>query len=168
MVYELSFPNNVQGGAKMRAIPAPRKRGMRGFTLIEIMVVVVIIGVLASLVAPAVMRQLDRALITAAKTDIDTIDAAVSLFRLEHFRYPTEEEGLRILTGEAPAGSDIDQAKLGAIIEGGLPQDPWERDFLYRYPGEHGEYDIYTLGADGEEGGEGVDADIGNWTIDDE
>jgi general secretion pathway protein G len=138
-------------------------RLQRGFTLIEIMVVVVIIGLLASLVAPAVMRQLDRAQISAATTDIKSIDSALRLFRLEHHRYPTNDEGLSILTGEAIAGSDIDESKLGPIIEGGLPKDPWGREFLYRFPGEHGEYDIYTFGADGEEGGEGVNADIGNW-----
>lgn len=152
----------------MQAIPAPGKRRTRGFTLLEIMVVVVIIGVLASLVGPIVMRQLDRALITAAQADIKGIETSVDLFRLEHHRYPTEDEGLLILTGVAPAGSDIDESKLLPIIDGGLPKDPWDREYLYRYPGDHGDYDIYTLGADGEEGGDGVDADIGNWTEDDE
>jgi general secretion pathway protein G len=150
----------------MQAIPAPGKRRMRGYTLLEIMVVVVIIGVLASLVAPAVMRQLDQALITAAETDIEGIETSVNLFRLEHHRYPTEDEGLLILTGVAPPGSDIDESRLGPIIEGGLPTDPWDREYMYRYPGEHGDYDVFTLGADGEEGGDGVDADIGNWTED--
>jgi len=140
-------------------------RRQRGFTLIEIMVVVVIIGLLAALVAPAVVRQLDRAQVSAAHTNIKGITAAISLFRIEHHRYPTESEGLRILTGVAPPGSDIDESRLAPIIEGGVPKDPWEREFLYRYPGEHGEYDVYTLGADGEEGGEGVNADIGNWEV---
>ena len=142
------------------------RRHQHGFTLIEIMVVVVIIGILASLVAPAVMRQLDRAQISAAETDIKSIESALGLFRVEHYRYPTEDEGLLILTGVAPPGSDIDERRLGPVIQGGLPRDPWNREFLYRNPGEHGEYDIYTLGADGEEGGEGVNADIGNWTDD--
>jgi len=150
----------------MRLHLAPTWRHQNGFTLIEIMVVVVIIALLASLVAPAVIRQLDRAQISAAQTNIKSIDSAMRLFRLEHHRYPTEDEGLLILTGVAPPGSDIDERRLGPIIEGGLPMDSWNREFLYRNPGEHGEYDIYSLGADGEEGGEGVNADIGNWTED--
>jgi general secretion pathway protein G len=150
----------------MRAQTAQTWRHYRGFTLIEIMVVVVIIGILASLVGPAVMRQLDRAQISAAQTDIKSIDAALGMFRMEHYRYPTEDEGLLILTGVAPPGSEIDESRLGPVIKGEVPKDPWNREFLYRYPGEHGEYDIFTLGADGEEGGEGVNADIGNWTDD--
>ena len=147
----------------MRIHAVPQRQHQHGFTLLEIMVVVVIIGILASLVGPAVMRQFDRAQISAAKTNIASIESALKFFRMEHHRYPTEDEGLEILTGVAPAGSDIDPARLGPVIEGGVPKDPWDREFLYRYPGEHGEYDIYTLGADGEEGGEGTSADIGNW-----
>lgn len=150
----------------MRVHVAPTWRHQSGFTLIEIMVVVVIIALLASLVAPAVIRQLDRAQISAAGTNIKGIEAALDLFRTEHYRYPTEDEGLLILTGVAPPGSDIDERRLGPIIKGEVPKDPWNREFLYRYPGEHGDYDVYTLGADGEEGGEGVNADIGNWTED--
>jgi len=137
-----------------------------GFTLIEIMVVVVIIGMLAAIVAPNVMRQLDRATITRAKTDIRTIDSALKMFRTEHYRYPTEEEGLAILTGTVPALSELDEKDVSQLLEA-LPVDPWKRTYLYRYPGDHGNYDIYTLGADGKEGGEDeIDADIGNWNLD--
>jgi general secretion pathway protein G len=138
---------------------------MRGFTLIEIMVVVVIIGLLAAIVAPNVMRQLDRAMVTRAEADIQSLNGSLKLFRLDHYRYPTEDEGLAILTGEATAGSDIDESRLEKVIES-LPKDPWDRDYQYRIPGEHGDYDIFSYGADGEEGGDDLDADIGNWTLD--
>lgn len=138
---------------------------MRGFTLIEIMVVVVIIGLLAAIVAPNVMRQLDRGTVTAAEGDIKALETALRLFYTEHYRYPTDDEGLLILTGVAPPGSEIDRDKLSEILQR-IPRDPWNREYLYRIPGEHGPYDVFTLGADGEEGGEGlVNADIGNWTI---
>lgn len=150
----------------MQAYVAGRSQRQSGFTLIEIMVVVVIIGLLASIVAPAVIRQLDRATITRAEADIKQVDNALMQFRYDHYRYPTEDEGLMILTGVAPAGSDIDERKLVEILDR-MPRDPWDRVYLYRNPGDHGEYDIYTLGADGREGGEGVNADIGNWSNDD-
>lgn len=150
----------------MQAYVAKPRRRHRGFTLIEIMVVVVIIGLLVSIVAPAVIGRLERAEIQAAEAGIKQVDSALKQFRMDHYRYPTEEEGLRILTGVAPPGSDIDENKLDAYIEGGVPKDPWRREFLYRYPGERGAYDLYSLGADGEEGGEGVNADIGNWPRD--
>jgi len=145
---------------------------MRGFTLIEIMVVVVIVGLLASIVAPAVMRQLDRAQIAKAEADLQGINDGLKLFYLEHHRYPTEEEGLQILTGEASGVSDIDSANLGELIED-LPKDPWGRDYMYLVPGENGRrYDIFTYGADREEGGgEGGDddptGDISIWSIND-
>ena len=167
MVYGLSFPNNVQGGAKMQAIPAPGKRRMRGFTLIEIMVVIVIIGLIAAMVVPNLMENLSQAEVTAARHDIKAIDAAVMQFRMSHHRYPTADEGLEILTGVAPPGSDINEARLTEILKS-VPKDPWGGRFVYRIPGEHGAYDIFTLGADGEEGGEDADADIGNWAEEDE
>lgn len=137
---------------------------MRGFTLIEIMVVVVIIGLLAAIVAPNVIRQLDRATATRAEADIRQLEASLDIFYSQHFRYPTADEGLEILTGKADAGSDIDEAKLDQILKS-VPKDPWNRDYLYNYPGDHGTYDVFTLGADGEEGGEETNADIGNWTL---
>lgn len=133
----------------------------RGFTLIEIMVVVVIIGLLAAIVAPSVVRNLDRARIARAKQDIRTIQTAMAEFYAEHYRFPTEAEGLKILAGQSDS---IGQTDLTKYIER-LPRDPWDRDYLYNNPGERGDYDVYTLGADGEEGGEDVNADIGNWNL---
>ncbi len=137
-------------------------RAMRGFTLIEIMVVVVIIGILAALVAPAVMNRIDDASIAAAKQDIRSYETALNLFRLDNFKYPTSEQGLRALV-ERPVDSSIRSWKQGGYIDG-LKKDPWGYDYHYVYPGSHGkEYDLYSLGRDNQEGGEGVDGDFGNW-----
>jgi general secretion pathway protein G len=137
-------------------------RRASGFTLIEIMVVVVIIGLLAAIVAPNVIRNLNKATVARAKQDIRTIQTAMAEFYSEHYRYPTEDEGLQILAGQSNA---IGQQDLPKYIER-VPRDPWQRDYLYNNPGQRGgDYDVYTLGADGEEGGEDVNADIGNWNI---
>jgi len=140
-----------------------RRCAADGFTLIEIMVVVVIIGLLAAIVAPNVVRNLDRASITRAKQDIRTIEVALNQFRLDKYRYPTEEEGLEILLGRNKGISDDTfESYLPR-----LPVDPWEQDYHYANPGDRGnsEFDVFTLGADNQEGGEGVNADIGNWDL---
>lgn len=134
----------------------------RGFTLIEIMVVVVIIGIIAALVAPSVIRRIDDAQIVKAKQDIRAYETALNLFRLDNFKYPTTELGLKSLI-QKPSDPSIRNWKPGGYIDG-LKQDPWGNDYRYVYPGTHGkEYDLYSLGADNAEGGEGVNADIGNW-----
>jgi general secretion pathway protein G len=119
----------------------------RGFTLIEIMVVVVILGILAALVAPNVIRRVDDARVTKAQQDIRAYETALNLYRMDNFRYPT-----------------IRNWKEGGYIDG-MKKDPWGNDYAYIAPGTRGDYDLYTLGADGQPGGEGPDADIGNWTI---
>ena len=130
----------------------------RGFTLIEIMVVVVIIGLLAAIVAPAVIGRIDTASINRAMQDIRTIETAVNLYRLDKLTYPTMDEGLDALV--TPAGSAA-QSYLPR-----LPVDPWNRPYHYRIPGQRGgDFDVFTYGADGQEGGEGIDADIGNWDL---
>ena len=144
-----------------RALTHGRPTRAAGFTLIEIMVVVVIIGLLAAIVAPNVIGNLDEAAITRAKQDIRTIEVALNQFRIDNYRYPTEEEGLEILTGRGP-GIDPDEAEQYLPR---LPIDPWDQPYIYAYPGERSEFDVYTLGADGEEGGEDVNADIGNWDL---
>jgi general secretion pathway protein G len=135
---------------------------MGGFTLIEIMVVVVIIGLLVGIVAPNVMERLSRAEIQRAEADIDSIATALDFFRMDHYRYPTADEGLEVLRGEI----EIDGKSVAEHLQTD-PVDPWGRPYVYSFPSTHGEdYDIFTLGADGEEGGEGANADIGSWNVD--
>ena len=138
-------------------------RRQRGFTLIEIMVVVVIIGILAALIAPNVIGRVDDARITAAKTDIRNFESQLKLFKLDNFRYPTTEQGLEALV-EQPNDPSIRNWKSGGYLDR-IPKDPWGNDYQYLSPGLHGEIDIFSYGADGREGGEDNDADIGNWTL---
>ena len=137
--------------------------GARGFTLIEIMVVVVILGILAALVAPNVIRRVEDARITKAKQDIRAYETALNLYRMDNFRYPTTEQGLQALATQ-PNDPNIRNWKEGGYIDG-LKKDPWGNDYLYISPGTRGEFDLYTLGADGKPGGEGPDADIANWNV---
>jgi general secretion pathway protein G len=135
----------------------------RGFTLIEIMVVVVIIGLLAAIVAPSVVGNIDKAAITRAKQDIRSIEVALNQFYLSNFRYPDEDdEGLEILVGR-PAG--VNDAAFQQYLAR-LPVDPWDQAYRYDSPGENGrQFDVYTYGKDDEEGGEGINADIGSWDL---
>jgi len=133
-----------------------------GFTLLEIMVVVVILGILAALVAPQVISKVDEANVVKAKQDIRAFETALNLFRLDNFKYPTSDQGLQALAVQ-PTDSSIRNWKKGGYIDS-LRKDPWGNDYQYIYPGTHGkEFDLFTYGADGREGGEGNDADIGNW-----
>lgn len=133
-----------------------------GFTLIEIMVVMVIIGIIAALVVPNVISNLSKAEVIAAKQDIRAYGTALNLFRLDNFKYPTTEQGLKALV-QQPSDSSIRNWKPGGYVDT-LRKDPWGNDYHYAYPGTHGkEYDLYTLGADNAEGGEDNNADIGNW-----
>ena len=134
-----------------------------GFTLIEIMVVVVILGILAALVAPNVIRRIDDARVTKAKQDIRAYETALNLYRMDNFRYPTTEQGLEALVKQ-PTDPNIKNWKAGGYIQS-LRKDPWGNDYTYISPGSHGDYDLFTLGADGQPGGEGTDADIGSWNI---
>ena len=133
--------------------PAPR---MQGFTLIEIMVVVVILGLLAALVAPNIIGNVDKAAVARAKQDIRSVETALKLYRMENFRYPNTDEGLAALVSPETGGPFLDK----------VPNDPWEMPYQYRYPGTEAEFDVFTLGADRQEGGDGVNADMGNWNLD--
>ncbi len=136
-----------------------------GFTLIEIMVVVVILGILAALVLPNVMGRIGQAQSTKVKADIQGYETALSLFKLDNFKYPSTDQGLEALVKQ-PADPSIRNWKEGGYIRA-LKKDPWGNDYQYVYPGTHGtEYDIFTLGADAQPGGDGENADVGNWNVD--
>lgn len=140
-----------------------RSSHQSGFTLIEIMVVVVILGILAALIAPNVISRIDEAQVVKVKQDIRAVESALKLYRLDNFRYPETEQGLNALV--TPPQDPDARWPAGGYLER-LPRDPWDREYVYLYPGNQGEYDVYTLGRDGQQGGEGLDADIGNWSND--
>ena len=136
----------------------------QGFTLIEIMVVVVIIAILAAMVVPKVMSRPDEARVVAAKQDIAALMQALKLYRLDNKRYPTSEQGLQALVARPTMAPVPDNWKGEGYVEK-LPGDPWGQPYQYLNPGLHGEIDVFSLGADGAPGGEGFDADIGNWML---
>jgi general secretion pathway protein G len=142
----------------------PRRALARGFTLIEIMVVVVIMGILAALVVPKLMGRTDDARIMAARQDISTLMQSLKLYRLDNQRYPTIEQGLPALVTKPTAGPPANGWKQGGYVDK-LPKDPWGNPYQYLSPGLHGEVDIFSLGADGQPGGAGNDADIGSWEL---
>lgn len=135
-----------------------------GFTLIEVMVVVVILGILAALVVPKVMSRPDEARIVAARQDIGGLMQALKLYRLDNRRYPTTEQGLQALVEKPTLAPLPDGWKAGGYVER-LPLDPWGKPYQYLSPGLRGEIDVFSFGADGIAGGEGQDADIGNWAL---
>jgi general secretion pathway protein G len=126
------------------------RRRQAGFTLVELLVVLIILGLIAAFAAPQVIKYVGQSKTKAASIQIDSLGSAIDLFRLEEGRYPSEEEGLEVLVGGTLKKAD-------ALI------DPWGRPYLYRFPGEHGDFDLYTLGADDQEGGEGENRDLTSW-----
>ena len=140
-----------------------RRRDEEGFTLVELMVVIVIIGLLATIVAINVLPSGDKARVVRARADISTITGALDMYKLQNGAYPTTAQGLEALV-RAPAGAAAATYQPGGYLKGGkVPQDPWGRPYSYAAPGAHGEADVWTFGADGKEGGAGSDADIGSW-----
>ena len=136
------------------------KRNERGFTLIELMVVLVIIGVLAALIVPNVLRRADEARITAARTDVNNLMQALKLYRLDYQRYPAQDQGLQALITK-PTTPPVPPSWKPYLDK--LPNDPWGRPYQYLNPGVKGEVDVMSFGADGQAGGEGDNADIGSW-----
>ncbi|WP_029459248.1 type II secretion system major pseudopilin GspG [Solidesulfovibrio alcoholivorans] len=151
------------------ARPFPRRRAARcgdaaGFTLIELMVVIVILGVLAGLVLPRIVDQPDKARVVKAKMQIESLSMGLKQYKLDNGFYPSTEQGLRALK-EKPSIGRVPQNYPAKGYLDTVPKDPWGRDYVYICPGEHGDFDLLSLGADREEGGEGVNADIKSWDL---
>ncbi len=156
-----SSPEASRPSARLRPAYGPR-RAVAGFTLVELMVVIVIIGMLATMVMINVMPSQDRAMLEKARADVSVLEQALETYRLENLVYPRTEQGLDSLV-QAPAGlARPDRYRRGGYVRR-LPQDPWGNEYQYRQPGREGPFDVYSLGADGAEGGDGDNADIGNW-----
>ncbi|NBA98004.1 type II secretion system major pseudopilin GspG [Pseudomonas sp. R5(2019)] len=130
----------------------------------EIMVVIFIIGLLIAVIAPSILGSQDKAMKQKALADLSTLEQALDMYRLDNLRYPTSEQGLQALVSK-PSLAPLAKAWRADGYVRRLPEDPWGSPYKYRAPGQHGRIDIYSLGADGMEGGEGLDADIGNWNL---
>ena len=138
----------------------------RGFTLIEIMIVVVILALLAALVGPKILGRSDDAKIADAKVQIRNIESALKLYKLDNGVYPSTDQGLQALVEKPSVGQIPKNYRAEGYLESKqVPKDPWKNDFIYLAPGEHGDYDLCSYGADGTKGGEGINADICSWDI---
>ncbi|MBO9749690.1 type II secretion system major pseudopilin GspG [Xanthomonas phaseoli pv. dieffenbachiae] len=135
---------------------------MRGFTLVELMVVIVIIGLLATVVMINVMPSQDRAMMEKARADVAVLEQALETYRLDNLSYPSTEQGLQALLNPPSGLTRPERYRQGGYIRR-LPEDPWGHAYQYRRPGRHGSFEVYALGADGAEGGDADNADIGNW-----
>lgn len=141
-----------------------RAASPRGFTLIEVLVVVVILGILAAVVVPRIMDQPDKAAVVRARQDIQSLDTALKMYKLDNFSYPSTQQGLDALVQRPTGAPDAPNWKEGGYLDR-LPRDPWGNPYEYLSPGRNGEYDVYSLGKDGQPGGDGFNADIGNWNL---
>jgi general secretion pathway protein G len=146
--------------------PKPRIHGNPGFTLIEIMAVVLIIGMLSGIVGFAVFQQVDKARVVTAKTQILRLESSLELYNMDNGHFPTSEQGLEALVSEPTTAPEPMNYQPGGYIKGGqLPLDPWGNEFQYENPGTNNpdSFDLWSFGRDGSPGGEGLDSDIGNW-----
>lgn len=139
-----------------------RSRVAAGFSLIEILVVVVIIGILAAVIVPRVMDEPDRARVTKARQDVQSLVTALNMYKLDNYQYPSTEQGLEALVGQPSGQPEAPNWKPGGYIDR-LPNDPWGRPYQYLNPGLKGEIDVWSFGANGMPGGEGINGEIGNW-----
>ncbi len=136
----------------------------KGFTLLEIIVVVAIIAILAAYIAPKIAGRVDDARVSKAKSDVRVLESSLELYKLDNFTYPSTEQGLEALVNR-PSGDNAKNWREGGYIKK-LNKDPWGNEYQYRYPGSNGEFDVFSLGADAQVGGTGEAADIGNWNLD--
>ncbi|MCQ4234546.1 MULTISPECIES: type II secretion system major pseudopilin GspG [Pseudomonadaceae] len=141
-----------------------QRRTQGGFTLIEIMVVVVILGILAALVVPQVMSRPEQAKVTVAKGDIKAVAAALDMYKLDNFAYPSTQQGLEALVTKPTGNPQPKNWNRDGYLKR-LPKDPWGNDYQYLSPGTRGQFDLYSFGADGKPGGSDLNADIGNWDL---
>ena len=135
-----------------------------GFTLIEVMVVVIILSILAAVVIPRIMDRPDEARVVKAKQDIRALEAALNLYKLDNYTYPTTDQGLESLVRKPTSLPEPRNWKPGGYVDR-LPKDPWGNDYQYLSPGQNGAIDLYSLGADGQLGGDGTGADVANWDL---
>ncbi len=140
--------------------------GTEGFTLIELMVVIVILGILAAIIAPRVIGRTDEAKVTEARVQIKNFDTAIKLYKIDNGRYPTTEQGLQALVVKPSVGIIPRNWREGGYLDNKrIPKDPWGNPYIYASPGLNGDYDILSLGRDGARGGEGYDGDVESWNI---
>ena len=150
----------------MNLLTLIKKNGTPGFTLIELMVVIVILGILAGLIVPRIMGRPEEAKRLKAKMQIESLETALKLYKLDNGMYPSTEQGLQALVEKASTGITPKKWREGGYLEKGkLPRDPWGNEFIYLSPGTQGEYDIISYGSDGVPGGEGKNQDINNWDL---
>ncbi len=159
----MRHPGASGGTHRSNIVSRTSKARQGGFTLIEIMVVVIIIGILVAMVAPQVMGRIDQAQITRVQSDLRAVESALKFYRLDNFAYPSSEQGLEALVTK-PNDPNIRNWNPHGYLPR-MPKDPWQRPYLYMNPGQNSEIDVYTLGADGQPGGEGMNADLGNWEL---
>ncbi len=164
------FLKTVRNLWMRRGIAMEKERNLRhreaGFTLIELMVVIVILGLLAGLILPRFIGESDKAKQQTARTQIAILETALKMYKLDNGSYPTTEQGLKALVEPPTAGNLPKNWRKGGYLEKGkVPKDPWKNEFVYVCPGSHGDFDITSLGADGEAGGEDFDKDINSWDV---